>query len=176
MQLVPELLQYVTEAICRIERKVEIIEDNQYVFVCKLDNMRRKHYGGTAVFQSPANSVLSEGITPPLTSPTAVSDITPFDDHHLESLLIGLDWSPPLKWSPPPVKPETGLPLSMQSEAGHSANVARERGPLTEFLTTRIPPQVGDSAGLMHDVSPGLLVSLVISSHSLGSRPSPFVP
>ena len=26
-----------------------------------------------------------------------------------------------------------------------------------------------------NDVSPGLLVSLVISSHSLGSRPSPFV-
>ena len=26
------------------------------------------------------------------------------------------------------------------------------------------------------DVSPGLLVSLVITSHSLGSRPSPFVP
>ena len=25
------------------------------------------------------------------------------------------------------------------------------------------------------DISPGLLVSLVISSHSLGSRPSPFV-
>ena len=27
-----------------------------------------------------------------------------------------------------------------------------------------------------NDVSPGLLVSLVISTHSLGSRPSPFVP
>ena len=26
------------------------------------------------------------------------------------------------------------------------------------------------------DVSPGLLVSLVISSHNFGSRPSPFVP
>ena len=58
-----------------------------------------------------------------------------------KSLLSGLDWStPPVKCSPLPVKPE----------AGHSANVVRESGPLTEFLTTGIPLHVGDSAGLMH--------------------------
>ena len=89
MQLVPELLQYVTEVIRRVEHKVEIIEDNQCDFVCKLDNMTRKQemvltkqstlHGDTTVFQSPASSVLAGGITPPFTSPTStVRSFPPF--------------------------------------------------------------------------------------------------
>ena len=181
MELVPGLLQYLTEAVRRIERKVEIIEINQSDVARQLSDMKRKQemvltkqdqiqstlHGDTAVFQSPASSVFAGGATPPLTSPTSTfpqlscpeprpvvaspsgvsdSDITSdsvLDDCDLESL-FGLDPFPPVN-----LKPVAEPAVNIQSEAGHSSNVAREKGPLTEFLTTGVPPHI-DSAGLMH--------------------------
>ena len=85
MELVPGLLQYVTEAVHRIEQKVEMIEVNQSDVARQLSNMKRKQemvltkqdqiqstlHGDTAVIQSRASSVLAGGVTPPLTSPTS---------------------------------------------------------------------------------------------------------
>ena len=85
MELVPGLLQYVTEAVRRIEHKVEMIEVNQSDLTRQLSNIKRKQemvltkqdqiqstlHGDTTVIQSPASSVLAGGVTPPLTSPTS---------------------------------------------------------------------------------------------------------
>ena len=84
-EFVPGLLQYLTEAVCRIEWKVESIEINQSDVACQLLNMKRKQemvltkqdkiqstlHGDTVVFQSPASSVFAGGVTPPLTLPTS---------------------------------------------------------------------------------------------------------
>ena len=157
---------------------MEIIEINQFDVARQLSNMKRKQemvltkqdqiqstlHGDTAVFQSPASSVFAGGVTPPLTSPTSTfsqlscpeprpavvtpvvsdSDITSvLDDCDIESLL-GLDSFPPVN-----LKPVAEPAVNIQSEAGHSSNLAREKGPLTKFLTTWIPLHI-DSAGLMH--------------------------
>ena len=166
------------EAVRRIEHKVEMIQSDvacqlsnmerkQEMVLTKQDLIQSTLHGETVVIQSPASSVLAGGVTPPLTSPTSTlttypqlpgsvprqsatpsavseSDITSvLDDCDIESLL-GLDPFPPVN-----LKSVAEPPVSIQSEAGHSANVAREKGPLAEFLTTGVPPHI-DSAGLMH--------------------------
>ena len=55
--------------------------------------------------------------------------------------------------------------MNIQSEAGHSA---REKGPLTEFLTTGVPPHI-DSAGLMHSGA----VAELLQSLSAGKNVAP---
>ena len=197
-EFVPGLLQYLTEAVCRIERKVEIIEINQSDVARQLSNMKRKQeivltkqgqiqstlHGDTGVFQSPTSSVFAGGVTPPLTSPTSTfpqlscpeprpavatpsavsdSDITSvLDNCDLESLL-GLDPFPPVN-----LKPVVEPAVNIQSEAGHSSNVAREIGPLTEFLTTGVPPHI-DNAGLMYLGA----VTELLQSLSVGKSTAP---
>ena len=90
MKLVPGLLQYLTEAVRRIECKVEIIQINQFDVARQLSNMKRKQemvltkqgqiqptlHDDTAVFQSPASSVFAGGVTPPLTSTSTFSQLS----------------------------------------------------------------------------------------------------
>ena len=73
MELVPGPLQYLTEAVRRIEHKVEIIEINQSDVARQLSKIKRKQemvltkqdliqstlHDDTTVFQSPASSVVS---------------------------------------------------------------------------------------------------------------------
>ena len=146
-----------------LDRRLESMWRKQEMMLTKQDQIQSTLHGDTATIQSPSLFTGPGVVTPPFTSPTssvqtfppfpaapagasmsAPSDVTSMFNCELESLL-SLDWSP----LPVNLKSAAGPPVSLVE---HSGNVARERGPLTDFLTTgKLPPvHAGEDAGFMH--------------------------
>ena len=138
-----------------LDRRLESMRRKQEMILTKQDQIQSTLHGDTATIQSPSLFTGPGVVTPPFTSPTssvqtfppfpaapagastsAPSDVTSMFNCELESLL-SLDWSP----LPVNLKSAAGPPVSLKPLVEHSGNVARERGPLTDFLTTgKLPP------------------------------------